>query len=238
MYGTNEVRHKEVREDGRLQVNSIFYTLQGEGPYAGWPAVFIRMTGCNLRCTFCDTQWEDEKDPYMTVKEIVDEVMRVRHPKCRLIVITGGEPLRQDMSQLLPALYRENMTGRLLVQFETAGTLWQDCLFSYLRDGVSLVVSPKTPKINENVHRYAVAFKYVIKEGEVSDEDGLPNCSTQVDRLDALIARPRPFTEVYLSPCDERELWRTQLNEQTVARLAMEFGYIAGLQLHKIWDIK
>lgn len=238
MLGSNPVRHAERREDGKLQVSGIWYTLQGEGPFAGHPAVFIRLTGCNLRCTFCDTEWNDIDDPYMTVEDIVKDVHAVRPAYCRLIVITGGEPLRQDMSELVPALLRES---QLIIQFETAGTLWQEGLLggAMFFGRVHIVVSPKTPKIHPAIYQYAAAFKYVITEGQTDAEDGLPIVSTQDAKMDGRIARPRPGAPVYLSPCDDlRSVERTLLNEKYVAQLAMDYGYIAGLQLHKIWDIR
>lgn len=69
------------------KINEIFYSLQGEGFHTGTPAVFVRFSGCNLRCPFCDTQHEDGR--LMTDEAIVEEVNR--HP-ARMVVLTGGEP--------------------------------------------------------------------------------------------------------------------------------------------------
>lgn len=239
MLGRNPVRHAEIHEDGKLQVAEIFYTLQGEGPYAGHPAIFIRLTGCNLRCQFCDTQWDDDKDPYITVASIVRTVRQLSAPACKLVVLTGGEPMRQDLKGLLYGLTSDG-AHKMTVQLETAGTLWQDCLFDYLQMGnLKIVVSPKTPKINDKIYRFAHAFKYVITEGQTSALDGLPIVSTQDKRMDAHIARPRPGASVYLSPCDDVESpFQTNRNKQEVVQLAMKYGYIAGLQLHKIWDVR
>ena len=70
------------------KINEIFYSLQGEGFHAGTPAVFVRFSGCNLRCTFCDTQHQAGK--MMSSHEILDEVNN--YPLAPLIVLTGGEP--------------------------------------------------------------------------------------------------------------------------------------------------
>jgi len=226
MLGENPIRHRESTP-GLLQVRDIFYTLQGEGPFAGWPSVFIRLSGCNLACHFCDTQWDDENDQYLSIPEIVDKVKTWQEWK--LIVLTGGEPLRQDLDQLIAAL------PNTIIQIETAGTLWQDCLVD---ERVRIVVSPKTPKINSIIYNRANAFKYVIKAGEVSDIDGLPIASTQISGRPALLARPRPGAPVYLSPCDELDPWKNDRNRNEVVRLALRHGYIAGLQLHKIWNVE
>ena len=70
------------------KINEIFYSLQGEGYHSGMPAVFVRFSGCNLRCAFCDTQ--HQQGTMMSLQEIVDEVNK--YPIAPLIVLTGGEP--------------------------------------------------------------------------------------------------------------------------------------------------
>ena len=70
------------------RINEIFYSLQGEGFHSGTPAVFVRFSGCNLHCAFCDTQHQDGK--MMSLQEIVDEVNK--YPLASLLVLTGGEP--------------------------------------------------------------------------------------------------------------------------------------------------
>ena len=70
------------------RINEIFYSLQGEGYHSGMPAVFVRFSGCNLRCAFCDTQ--HQQGTMMSLQEIVDEVNK--YPLAPLVVLTGGEP--------------------------------------------------------------------------------------------------------------------------------------------------
>lgn len=82
------------------KINEIFYSLQGEGANAGKPAVFIRFSGCNLKCPFCDTEHENGR--MMTDDEIVSEV--AKYP-CNLIVITGGEPTLFVDDSLLDKLH-------------------------------------------------------------------------------------------------------------------------------------
>src|SRR5215831_17554873 len=153
MLGQIRVRHSEDRAE--LQVNDIWYTIQGEGPYVGYPALFIRLTGCNLRCHFCDTEWDDDNDSYCTIDNIMDRVYdnMGNHP-FNLVVITGGEPVRQNLSQLIHHLDR----CFPIIQMETAGTLWQPCLTL-----TKIVVCPKTPKIHPFIYDHAAAFKYVIQ---------------------------------------------------------------------------
>ena len=227
MHGTNPVRKRE-RTPGELQVQDIFLTVQGEGPYAGHPAVFVRLSGCNLRCFFCDTAWDDEKDKYLSIDEIVANIIRVAG-LAELVVLTGGEPTRQDLSGLIRKLRWEQ---RFRVQIETAGTFWQNCLHD-----VDIVVSPKTPKIQPMIKKHAIAFKYVIRAGEL-EGDGLPGGGTQVRGSVSVLARPRDGAPVYLSPCDEGNPERNALNLQAAVASAMEHNYIAGIQMHKLMGVR
>lgn len=97
-----------------MKVNEIFYSLQGEGHFTGVPAVFIRLSGCNMRCWFCDTDHEEGRE--MTEEEIVQEISQ--YPT-RHVVITGGEPMMQLTPHLTQLLHE---TG-YYVQVETNGTL-------------------------------------------------------------------------------------------------------------------
>ena len=81
-----------------LLVNEIFYSIQGESSFAGRPCVFIRLTGCNLRCSYCDTQYAYNEGCQMGVDEILDKVASF---ECPLVEVTGGEPLLQDDTPFL-----------------------------------------------------------------------------------------------------------------------------------------
>ncbi len=99
-----------------MRVNEIFHSLQGEGYNSGTPAVFIRFSGCNLQCPFCDTQHESGTE--MTEQEIVEAVKHLA-PHSSLVVITGGEPALQLTASLVDALHE---IGKR-VAVETNGTL-------------------------------------------------------------------------------------------------------------------
>ncbi len=99
-----------------LKVNEIFYSLQGESLYAGLPCVFVRLTGCNLRCAWCDTRYAYEAGRDMALADIIG---RVNEYGCPLVEITGGEPLLQDQT---PALIHELIDGGYQVMLETNGT--------------------------------------------------------------------------------------------------------------------
>lgn len=99
-----------------MRVNEIFHSLQGEGYNSGTPAVFIRFSGCNLQCPFCDTQHESGTE--MTEQEVVEAVKHLA-PCSSLVVITGGEPALQLTASLVDALHE---IGKR-VAVETNGTL-------------------------------------------------------------------------------------------------------------------
>jgi 7-carboxy-7-deazaguanine synthase len=81
-----------------LEVNEIFHSIQGESSWSGRPCVFIRLTGCNLRCAYCDTSYAYEQGRFMEIPEIMERVRRLR---CDLVEVTGGEPLIQAETPLL-----------------------------------------------------------------------------------------------------------------------------------------
>jgi 7-carboxy-7-deazaguanine synthase len=104
-------------ERQRLRVNEIFHSLQGEGTRAGTRCVFIRLTGCNLRCAYCDTPYAFDEGDWMTLDEIIE---RVRAFDCPTVEVTGGEPLLQpDVYPLMQRLLDEFAT----VLLETSGAV-------------------------------------------------------------------------------------------------------------------
>lgn len=232
MFGQNLRLRAETDQANRLQVTEIFYTIQGEGPFTGRPAVFLRLHGCNLACYFCDTKFDDPSDPVMTINDIVDEVINLSPVHSNLVVLTGGEPVRQRLDCLIPKLIRH----RFVVQVETAGTLWQDCLDH--RD-VHVVVSPKTGRVHPDIARVAAAWKYVVRANDQDPKDGLPIFSTQIQGVRLRIARPplNNIAPVYVSPMDEYSEAVNTLNRRHAAQLAMTYGYRVSLQTHKLLEV-
>jgi len=100
-----------------LKVNEIFYSLQGESSLAGRPCIFVRLSGCNLRCAYCDTKYAYEAGEEMDVDRVLDNIRRFN---CGLVEITGGEPLLQPET---PALVRKLIEQNYTVMLETNGSL-------------------------------------------------------------------------------------------------------------------
>lgn len=99
----------------RLRINEIFHSIQGESTWAGLPCVFIRLTGCNLRCVWCDTEYAFHEGRHQTIAAIVAQV---RNYGGKLVEVTGGEPmLQKDVHALFAALLADDYT----VMVETSG---------------------------------------------------------------------------------------------------------------------
>ncbi len=101
-----------------LKVNEIYYSIQGESSKAGLPCVFVRLTYCNLRCTYCDTEYAFYEGKELTIDEIITQVANY---DCKLVEITGGEPLVQ-MEECLELMKRLSDNG-YEVMIETGGSL-------------------------------------------------------------------------------------------------------------------
>lgn len=100
-----------------LKINEIFFSIQGETSYAGFPCIFVRLTGCNLRCSYCDTVYAYDSGFELSIPDIMKQIGNYN---CRLLHITGGEPLLQEDT---PALAEEALKNGYTVLLETNGTL-------------------------------------------------------------------------------------------------------------------
>lgn len=99
-----------------LRVNEVFHSIQGESSFAGWPCVFVRLTGCNLRCTYCDTRYAYEEGEDLSMPDVL---LKVKAFDCPLVEITGGEPLLQEEA---PRLAEALLSHGLVVLVETNGS--------------------------------------------------------------------------------------------------------------------
>lgn len=245
----------------KLDVHSIFYTIQGEGPFAGTPAVFVRLAGCNLQCPKCDTDYTSKRR-WMTPDEVVGQIqweaqryetaqealigIRTRQDASTeayknfrgLVVITGGEPFRQESIELLALILVQR---GFYVQVETNGTLPAPDLSIINKDvsqrkGLYIVVSPKAGKVHPATEAVACAYKYVMASNSVSPVDGLPVHVLDHTLGSLRVARPpEGFTgPVYLQPMDEQDKDLNEAHLRTCIRSCMKHGYILQLQIHKI----
>ena len=206
-----------------LTVNEIFHSIQGESTHAGRPCVFVRLTACDLRCSWCDTPYAFTEGHKMSVEDVVE---RVRGYNCDVVEITGGEPLLQK--EVYPLMERLLDEGRT-VMVETGGHLSAD----QVPAGVIRVIDVKCPASGEagKMHwpnleklRSTDEIKFVIQDR--ADYDYARQVVEQhelVQRSGAVLFSPVHGT------LDPRQLAEWILADRLPVRLQ--------LQAHKyIWD--
>ena len=119
-----------------MKISEIFYSIQGESSYSGLPCVFVRTSGCNLKCSYCDTQYADQVNFTLTPQEVLSAVNSFNH--LTLVEITGGEPLLQeDIYELIEIFHHHNFD----ILLETNGSLPLNNIPSY----VAKIVDIKAP---------------------------------------------------------------------------------------------
>jgi len=176
-------------ESPTLPVSELFHSVQGEGALAGVPSFFVRLSGCNLRCTWCDTpyaSWNPESRS-MTVEDVVTQAMR---HSARHVVITGGEPM---IASKLPELCRAFRGAGFHITIETAGTVDRD---------VSCDLISISPKLASSTPR-----------GDARDPDGVwalrhESRRRRPDVIASLLGRypDRQLKFVYTGPTDIPEI--------------------------------
>ena len=205
-----------------IKINEIFYSIQGESSYVGYPSVFVRTSGCNLRCTYCDTTYAYYSGHMMSREEILAEV--AKHPT-KYVCVTGGEPLFQkEVFDLL----RDLCDRGYKVSLETGGSI--DC--GDVDPRVKKIIDVKTPDSGE-VQSFAEGN---LRFADVNTEFKFVICSEEDFKWAENFSRSKNLfetTNVLYSPAfrrvDENWLAKKILSESSSARLQ--------LQLHKyIWS--
>lgn len=226
---------RQVSDGHSLDLVDVFMTIQGEGPFAGTPALFVRLAGCNLQCPLCDTEYTEGR--YTTgIGELLAKVAKEREQhKFYLVVITGGEPFRQNILPFILGL----RSMRLKVQIETNGKVpMQERLLPGI---ATIVVSPKTHRIDPTIAAMADAFKYVVQWGDVAI-DGLPTRALgHPVPVGTTIARP-PETfagPIYIQPADEHDEHNNSLNMDAAVKAVLinPAQRKLCLQMHKYADL-
>ena len=202
-----------------LKICEMFGSIQGESSFAGFPFFFIRLTGCNLRCSYCDTKYAYDEGRSVEIQSIVEQV---KNSWMKNILITGGEPLCQKNIYILMEKLL-NLNKKVFI--ETNGSILTD----KVQNGVVKIVDFKTPSSNMHEKNNFENVKYLNKNDEVkfvigNDEDFNWSCS--VIRRYNLLAKVK---NVLFSPNEStlsaEELSELILNERINVRLQ--------IQLHK-----
>ena len=221
-----------------MQITEIYKSLQGESSYAGLACVFVRLTGCNLRCTWCDSEYTFQGGRKMAIEEVMDEVRRLS-PNSELVEITGGEPMLQER-EVVPFMQRL-LDGGYTVLLETSG----ERPLGGVPPGVIKIVDVKCPDSGEGETFHIENLKALTPRDEIkfvlssrADYDFACEFTQQhnlAERVNAVLFSPafrkdatgtRDSSHCLLDP---QELAQWMLADNVSARL--------GLQLHKfIWD--
>jgi 7-carboxy-7-deazaguanine synthase len=204
-----------------LKVNEIFYSIQGESSYAGRPCVLVRLTGCNLRCSYCDTRYAYEEGEDLEIGEIINRITSYR---CRLVEITGGEPLIQKGTPLLIQMLLDLGFEVLL---ETNGSMD----ISVIDNRCVKILDIKCPSSGEAKRNYLENLKTLQPNDEIKfaigskeDYDYAKNILSFMNRADGNIKPP------LLSPVYGR------MNPELLAQwiLADHLDVRMQIQLHKV----
>ena len=201
-----------------MRVTEIFFSIQGEGTRAGLPCVFVRLTGCDLRCNYCDTAYAFTGGREASREEILAEV--ARHP-CKLVLLTGGEPMLQ---RELPDLARDLLDRGYEVLVETHGQAPLDAL----PDAVVRIADVKTPESGEPATGLGWLSRLLPHDEVkfvVSSEADF-RWSLEVIRGQGLEGRVTVLVGPVLGRVEPRDLARWILESGVAARL--------NLQLHKV----
>jgi 7-carboxy-7-deazaguanine synthase len=207
----------EAGESRRLKITEIFHSLQGEADTVGFPTVFVRLTGCPLRCQFCDTAYAFHGGEWQSIEQVIARVAAFRP---RYVCVTGGEPLAQKnclplLAQLCDANYR--------VSLETSGAM----PLADVDPRVSRVVDVKTPGSGEERRNRYQDLKLLRPEEQIK--------FVICDRADYEWARAKltalnPHSQVLFSPSAD-QLPAAALADWILAdNLPVRFQ----LQLHKV----
>ncbi len=235
MLGKNLKRLPITGDGQKLFVKKIFRTLQGEGPYVGIPSVFIRLGGCNLACSFCDTEFENYHE--IALPKIIESVKNLSvnnqnndainnsaknsnnpsNSSIKLVVITGGEPFRQPIANLCQSLLDLDFQ----VQIETNGTLFRE-----IPKAVDIVCSPKISNnkylsIRKDLLPRITSFKFLISSN-IHGYDIVPE-----------LGQAEYNIPVFVQAMDEYDSKINLANKKMAVNLAIDNNYRLSYQIHK-----
>jgi len=206
-----------------LKINEIFFSIQGESSWAGYPTVFVRTSGCHLRCTYCDTTYAYHQGDAMTLEQVLAEI--AKHP-AQYVCLTGGEPLLQSASLDLMTLLCDR---GYKVSLETSGD--KNC--SQVDARVKKIIDVKTPDSGEPQAFDPENLQFADKETEFkfvicSEKDFV--WAEDFSSGERLFEKSNVLYSPSFKSVSERWLAERILNNRSRARLQ--------LQMHKyIWPL-
>jgi len=234
----------------KILVTSVFSTIQGEGPYAGYPAMFVRLAGCNYgskqdMCSWCDTSFEFDKGKAYNLNELLAELISTSgyNPK-QVLVITGGEPTLQP--NLLALIVRASHFFAH-IQLETNGTqpkFFATAVNLHMQSYFKSVVSPKAnerlgkyPQVANEVLWHASCLKFVMTADPTSPHHTVPQWALESGKT-IYVSPMAVYAEAYKG--EVASIWddglidkaATAANYHYAAIYAMEHQLLLSLQQH------
>lgn len=203
-----------------LKITEIFSSLQGEGRRQGEPTLFVRFSGCNLQCSFCDTKYAWNKGQEYSTPQVLEKIKKLRKSyPAQWVCLTGGEPLLQDIKELVTALKRE----KFKVQVETNATFFRPLPVDWYS------ISPKPEK-----YYFRTEYKDKAKEIKVIITKDLDIKSIQ--RLRKQFSEKTPLL---LQPQSNRK-WSMTLGIRLIKEaIKSDLKNIRlSIQLHKLCGLK
>lgn len=204
--------------EDKLKICEIFKSIQGEGLFSGSPTIFVRTTGCNLRCSWCDTKYAYSGGKMMSIKE---SLKRLKNMKIKRVCITGGEPLLQP---LIYKLMRALVNNKYEISIETNGSID----ISKIPKKVSIVLDIKCPSSKESKNMDFKNLEILKKKDQckfvIKDEKDY-NYAKRIIKKNKLAKK----TNVVFSP-----LWGTKIRKFANLILKDNLDARLSVQLHKI----
>jgi len=206
-----------------LKINEIFWSFQGEGSRVGVPSIFLRLAGCSAQCPYCDTKdsWKSDAGASVSIEEILSELEKYKkkYPQSQ-VVITGGEPLEQDLSGITTALKKKNN----FLSIETNGLHFQDLPIDWW------TVSPK------DVTGYFIHREVLKKTNEIKL---IVNKNLTMDVIKKTRLLVPASVPIFLQPeANDKDRY---INTFSLFQRCQEENFEnirCGIQLHKIYNVK
>lgn len=204
-----------------MRISEIFYSIQGEGLRAGLPCIFVRLSGCNEKCVYCDTTYADEYTE-MTIDEVQNKIIKIASQTgCELVEFTGGEPLLQQ-NELVKLLYQLPPFMEYII--ETNGSYDIKYIKNYMDTIIMDIKCPSSGMQDKNLLsnipllRQQDELKFVV--GTKKDLDYVMN----------ILSKHETLAHILISP-----IWDDELTLQEIAEFVLKFPRVRmQIQMHKI----
>jgi len=201
-----------------MKINELFYSIQGEGTWTGLPNIFVRTTGCNLRCSFCDTTYAYEDGDEMSIEDIINQI--ATYP-CKYVCLTGGEPLLQSETlALIDNLLKRNYQ----ICLETNGSLSIETIVNKKSLMISLDVKCPSSGMHEKMRLEDLSLLRTHDQVKCVIKD-----KNDYNYAKDILQKYKPNCPVFFQP-----VWGTNPKKLAEWILGDALPVTLGIQLHKI----